>query len=157
MPKGMKAEDWDALQSALQPRVASGRDYNAISGAFSKVAFDVYRDNADGSLWELREVDGKKVLFALYEDDTEHVKTASVATKWTAYPDSQEQNVTLLHGSTPIFRFAADQYGFVGEAGRFASYVATRAARDPEFVNGLLNQLTPMRREAALRTIKGEN
>lgn len=150
-----KAEiDWGALANSLAPKAAK-ETYEVTSGQFSKIAFDVYRKNNDNSLWELREVDGKKLLFALYDDESdEQVKTAS--SRWSAFQDSAEQNVTLVCDNVPIFRFAAQDYNFHGEAARFASYIANKASTDKEFVDSLLEQMTPARRASAIEVIRGD-
>lgn len=148
--------DWNALESALNPKKEAYRVYDAVNGPFRKVAFDMYKDVTDGSLWEMREVDGKKLLFALYDEDgVEKTATASVKSDWSAHPDSSEENVTLIYRNTPIYRFAASEYGFIGDAHKFASYVVNKANKDKDFIAGVLKQVSPARRQHILSVLEG--
>lgn len=154
----MKSEiNWQELQAALNPPRNQGLDWSAVGDQFSKVAFDVYKRTGEDGLWELREVDGHKFLFALYNEEKADstVKTAGLTGDWAAYPDRAGENVTLLFKGTPVYRFGANDYEFAGEAGKFASWIAGHAGSDVGFVQKLASMMSPAKRAAFSELLAG--
>lgn len=157
--------DWQGLAEQISPaRKNPVYAFNEVQDQFRKVAFDVYKRVGDPTnLWELRDgPDGKKYLFALYEDrdmvaesgsDSAQVKKASV---WVAVPDSSRRNVTLSCRGTPICRFAGSEYGFdTSDAVAFADFIQKKA-EDSDFVNKLVEQMPDSKRAFVKTVISGD-
>ena len=148
--------DWNHLSDAVTP--AQSYAFDEVSHLFRKVAYDVYKPlEGPETLWELRDGDdGKKYLFALYEDGGDITTSAKDESDWDTASDREGQNVTLSYKQVPIMRFASTEYQFTPEqADDFAEFVKSKTA-EPEFLKDLLNKMPESKRAAVIGLIQGE-
>jgi hypothetical protein len=154
----MSSFNWSVVDKAVnKKRVVY--EFDEVKHLFKKVAFDVYKPvTGSDQLWELRDGDdGKKYLFALYEEGQDIVAEAS-AKEWYATPDSQGLNITLSYKQIPVARFASAECGFTPEeAGEFAAFIEKKAT-NKDFVREMLKHLPEAKRIALIRLMgdKGE-
>lgn len=147
--------DWNELDGVINPSPNKELDFTKVASQFKKVAFDVYEKIGETGLWELKEKeDGTKVLVALYEEDLP--KTASLS-NWTASPNKSGTTVTLQYSGVPVAKFNGGEYGFASdEAGKFASFIASKASSDKNFIKKLASTMPAPARAHLVNTIKGE-
>ena len=139
--------DWDVLNNEVSPQKDRLR-FAEVQHLFKKVAWDAYKPlSGSETLWELREENGEKYLYAIYGDADELVSTASMS-KWSAICDKEGRNITLSYNNTPIKRFSAAEYSFTpAESEEFATFLQNKTA-DSNFVSELLATLPDSKRVA---------
>lgn len=151
--------DWGVIATCVAPRTDRVR-FADVSGQFKKIAWDMYKPlSGEETLWELREEDGEKFLYAVYGDESELKVTAGlnatepVRAAWTAFSDREGRNITLSFKNVPIKRFAATEFGFTpDEAEEFAAFLTVQAA-DKDFVSRLLGTLPEAKKVAVAQLI----
>jgi len=141
--------DWQALvKTADDPNRLV---YEDVKSRFRKVAWDVYKPlTGSDMLWELRDVEGEKFLFALYDGDEAEltVKSKTETSPWTAISSLAGENVTLSWEGVPVYRFANSEYKFkTSEANDFAKFIQ-RKASDESFVEGIKAKMPEIKRKA---------
>jgi hypothetical protein len=145
--------DWAELADATETKKTKYR-FADVQNLFKKVAFDVYKPLVGNTetLWELREEDGQKFLYSVYDEATDLKALSSNTPDWQAASDSDGKNVTLSFRKLPLVRFASTEHGFSqDEAEGFAQFLQTKA-QDKEFVSALVKQL-PGPKQAALAAL----
>lgn len=148
--------DWTALGldgNQRQDRLA----FNENKHLFRKVAWDAYKPlSGSDILWELREEDGNKFLYAIYENGPELVTTASAPTTsplWDAISDHEGKNVTLSFMQVPIKRFSAAEYSFApSEADEFGQFLKAKASEET-FISNLLETLPEAKKLAVAKLL----
>lgn len=142
--------DWNML--AKTKKTAGGLPFEDVKNQFKKVAWDVYKPLHDSEkLWELREVDGEKFLFALYDSDDAEltVESKNDTSPWTATASLAGENVTLSWEGVPIYRFANTEYKFkASEASEFAEFIQKKASADESFVENIKQAMPEIKRQA---------
>ena len=144
--------NWEHLSESTET-ARTRYKFADVQHLMRKVAFDQYKplSGAD-TLWELREEDGTKYLYSVYDDATDLTATSANDADWQATSDRDGKNVTLSFKQLPLVRFAAAEHGFApDEADGFAKFLQTKA-RDQEFVSKLVKQL-PDAKQAALASL----
>lgn len=125
--------------------------YEEVKNRFKKVAWDVYKPlTGSEMLWELRDVEGEKFLFALYDVDDSNLtaKSEEKPSPWTAISSLAGDNITLSWAGVPVYRFANSEYKFkASEANDFAKFIQ-RKASDESFVEGIKAKMPEIKREA---------
>lgn len=145
--------DWTALGATTNPRT-DRLAFDEVKHMFKKVAWDAYKPlSGSDILWELREEDDGKFLYAIYGDENSLVTTASVSSNWTAISDHDGKNITLSYSNVPIKRFSSVEYGFQpSEVEEFASFLKAKAEQK-DFVSELLKTLPESKQVAVARLI----
>lgn len=146
--------NWDALDNAITTKRAKYA-FDDVKHLFKKIAFDVYKPlNGSTKLWELREEDGGKFLYALYEEPEEITVQAEKTASWNAVSDKGGDNITLSYKDVPIMRFASDRYKFKPEeADLFAEFVKSKTS-DKKFLDRLM-KILPENKRRVLAEIRG--
>lgn len=145
--------DWNALKEKLEPK--KYLEYDKVKDVFTKVAFDVYKNNNSEKLWTLEDGDdGKQYLVALYEDgEGDIVSESNLQKDWVATPDSNGKNITLAYKKTPIARFSSEDYSFdSSNSSKFAQFLEKKAS-DGRFVNDLLDIMPEAKKIAILKLL----
>lgn len=146
--------DWSTLNSFFE-KPSGNLKFAEVKDNFTKVAFDVYKENGSNKLWELRNEEGVDYLIALYDDADDNLKVESEG-EWAATPDSSGENVTLSYNKFPIARFAGSQYNFTpSNVKDFASFLAKRASSE-DFIKELLKTMPEKKRANVLRVLNKE-
>lgn len=145
--------DW----SALENQTVSERtkySFKDVEHLVYKVAFDQYKPlSGSDTLWELREEDGKKFLYAVYDKPED--LTIKSQSGWDAISDRDGKNITLSYKAIPIMRFASTEHGFdKEEAADFAFYLKKKAANEV-FVKELIAGLPSSKRELLVQLLNG--
>jgi len=142
--------DWDMLEKTAQAQ--NCLPFEQVKHQFRKVAWDVYKPLHDSEkLWELREVDGQKFLFALYEADDAELKVESqeAPSDWTATASLAGDNITLSWKGIPFYLFSSSEYKFkTSEANEFAKFIQKKAAFDDSFVDSIKAMMPEIKRTA---------
>jgi hypothetical protein len=145
--------NWEHLSESTET-ARTRYKFADVQHLMRKVAFDIYKQIGDKveNLWELREEDGTKYLYSVYDDAADLTAKSSDDADWQATSDRDGKNVTLSFKQLPLVRFAAAEHGFApDEADGFAKFLQTKA-RDQEFVSELVKQL-PDAKQAALASL----
>jgi len=145
--------DWNFLKTA-SPREDCHR-FEDVKHLFRKVAWDVYKPLSGSEvLWELREENGEKFLFSLYDDESDiTIQSKEAPSPWSAISDHAGENVTLSWNNIPVHRFAHNEFKFSSsEANEFAGFLQKQAS-DERFVNDMLAQMPEAKREAVNKLI----
>ena len=150
--------DWTALGHDGNPR-QDRLAFNENKHLFRKVAWDAYKPlSGSDILWELREEDGNKFLYAVYESGPELVATASVqasstSSVWDAISDHEGKNITLSFMNVPIKRFSASEYNFApAEAAEFGLFLKAKASEET-FISELLETLPEAKKLAVAKLL----
>lgn len=146
--------DWDHLVEATTTAHTRFK-FADVEHLFRKIAFDSYRlkDTSAPGLWELREEDGVKYLYSVY-DDAVDLTTVSQTSDWRATADRDGKNITLAFKQLPLMRFAAADHGFAqDEAADFAHFLQSKV-QDQEFVSQLVKTLPEAKQTALANLLK---
>ena len=150
--------DWSALSNALETK-KTVYEFESHAPYFEKVALDRYKSkNGSGQLWELREnEDGKKYLYALYDEPEDVITVQASLKKWSAVPTKTGQSITLFYNDSPVYKFAADVHGFgANEASDFARFVENKV-KDDAWREAFFSKAMPKDRLAkVLKLINGD-
>lgn len=143
----MLDSDYEHLDKALARKKAY--KYADVAHRLEKVAFDVvmFKD-ADGldKLWQIQDVDGEKVIIAMYED--EEPLTAIASTPWSAVQDNRGR-INVFYKGEPISKFAAEELGIPEEDNSLVCrYLPEKLASDAGFRAMFLSDLPNSDRKA---------
>ena len=101
---------------------------------FTKVGFDLFRDNDSDCIWKVEQGDDGIEYLARTDLLAEPV-TAGVSSHWTATADTEKKNLTLAYKGTPIKRFEVIEGKTVGQC---TKVLLNKVASDSSFVETIL-------------------
>jgi len=115
---------------------------------FTKVAFDIFREDATNSLWQLTQDEGGEEWLTRSDMADVSAEQPEESTQaWSAIPHRNGQAVTLAYQKTPVTLFRGQQFGFEPhEARQFCGYIINRLGAQ-EFQRRLIANLPVARRE----------
>ena len=123
-----------------------------------KVAFDVvrFKDGDNGAaLWQVQSNDdGEQYIVALYNDEEENVKTASVAEKspWQVSFSKIANVIQISYKNDPLLKVAAGKLGVAPkEISKIPGYLPAKLAENKKLVAALLSELPLTVRTQILR------
>ena len=146
--------DWQGLSEGTETKRTCHK-FADVQHLVRKIAFDQYKPLVGEGLWELREEDGVKYLFSVYDEPSDLKATSSAATDWQAASDRDGKNVTLSFKQMPLMRFAAAKCGFTpDEAESFAKFLQAKS-QDSEFVSKLATQLPDAKKAVLADLLNG--
>lgn len=147
--------DWENLADSTETAHTRYK-FADVQHLMRRVAFDVYKPLSGSDVcWELREEDGIKYLYSVYDKPEDLTATSTKDQDWVATSDRDGKNVTLSFRQFPLVRFAAASHGFAqDEAEDFAKFLQAKA-QDKEFADKLVRQLPEPKRAALAALLNG--
>jgi len=115
---------------------------------FTKVGFDIFREDASNSLWQLEAgEDGEWLIRADIVDESAPQGEVPVQA-WNAIPHKDGKAVTLAYCKTPVALFSGQQFKFTPhEASVFSRYL-TEKLSSKDFQRTLVGHLPQERKQA---------
>jgi hypothetical protein len=123
------------------------------SGAFKKIAFDLYRADNDlyANLWTMEDVDGAPHL--VRAADPQYESNSNEDGSWIVTSNYDKDNITLAYKNIPIARFSSDEFKFSpDEIVTFKMALIDRLKNDGEFIKTLLLEQPQSKRSALVTT-----
>lgn len=113
---------------------------------FTKVGFDLFRENDTDFVWKTQEVDNEVWLVRNEEEPEVQTKESN----WTSVVHRNGQNVTLAYKNRPLYCFAGKDFGFdKDDAPNFSNYIVNKATDSKEFIKRMFS-LFPQAKKAEL-------
>lgn len=124
-----------------------------VADKVEKVAFDVvkFKDGDFSHLWQVNKADdGNEYIVALYNDDEQIEKTASLKNNWTILKD--KENIHIVYKNEPIAKFAASYLGIKeSDLDLVEEYLPNKLATNKSLVEKLLKSVGKFKKEELAR------
>lgn len=115
------------------------------AGKFTKVAFDVFENNANGEIWKLEE--DKEGRQWLIRDEAWSNQVASNKNEWNARVNAERDTVTITYNDKSLMNFAGEDYNFDKETVESFRRFILKKVESNTFKDKLLNVLSPEKAE----------